>query len=109
MILWRGCGGHDLAEVVERFNQMHQGKALAFLPPSPFHEIWCRLADLRFQQDMLIALPPPFRSTCDQNRYDKTGSGTHHPQKLTGLIPIWILLAIPRRASSAIRRMRVQN
>ncbi len=24
---------------------MHQGKALAFLPPSPFHEIWCRLAD----------------------------------------------------------------
>ena len=45
MILWRGCGGHGLAEVVERFNQMHQGKALAFLPPSPFHEIWCRLAD----------------------------------------------------------------
>ena len=45
MILWRGCGGHGLAEVVERFNQVHQGKALAFLPPSPFHEIWCRLAD----------------------------------------------------------------
>jgi len=45
MILWRGCGGHDLAEVVDRFNQMHQGKARAFLPPLPFHEIWCRLAD----------------------------------------------------------------
>jgi creatinine amidohydrolase len=45
MILWRGCGGHDLAEVVDRFNQMYQGKARAFLPPHPFHEIWCRVAD----------------------------------------------------------------
>jgi creatinine amidohydrolase len=45
MILWRGCGGHDLAEVVDRFNHMHQGRARAFLPPHPFHEIWCRLAD----------------------------------------------------------------
>ncbi|MBE3559767.1 MAG: creatininase family protein [Ktedonobacteraceae bacterium] len=45
MVLWRGCGGHDLAEVVDRFNQMHRGKAHAFLPPHPFYEIWCRLAD----------------------------------------------------------------
>jgi creatinine amidohydrolase len=45
MILWRGCGGHDLKEVVDRFNRMHQGKARAFLPPPPFHEIWSRLAD----------------------------------------------------------------
>ncbi len=45
MVLWRGCGGHDLAEAVDHFNQMHQGKAQAFLPPQPFHQIWCRLAD----------------------------------------------------------------
>lgn len=45
MVLWRGCGGHDLKEVVDRFNRMHQGKARAFLPPQPFHEIWCLLAD----------------------------------------------------------------
>ncbi len=45
MVLWRGCGGHDLVEVVDRFNSMHQGKAHVFLPPHPFHEIWCRLAD----------------------------------------------------------------
>lgn len=45
MILWQGCGGHDLREVVDRFNQMHQEKARAFLPLHPFHEIWCRLAD----------------------------------------------------------------
>ncbi|GHO78370.1 creatininase [Ktedonobacter sp. SOSP1-85] len=45
MVIWRGCGGHALNGVVERFNQMYQGKAQAFLPPHPFHEIWCRLAD----------------------------------------------------------------
>jgi creatinine amidohydrolase len=45
IVLWRGCGGHDLAEVVDRFNQLHHGQARAFLPPHPFHEIWCRLAD----------------------------------------------------------------
>jgi creatinine amidohydrolase len=45
IVLWRGCGGHDLGEVIDRFNQLHQGKARAFLPPHPFHAIWCRLAD----------------------------------------------------------------
>lgn len=45
MVLWRGCGGHDFAAVVDRFNQAHQGKAHVFLPPHPFYEIWCRLAD----------------------------------------------------------------
>lgn len=45
MVIWRGCGGHALDEVVERFNQIYQGKAHVFLPPHPFHEIWCRVAD----------------------------------------------------------------
>jgi creatinine amidohydrolase len=45
MVVWRGCGGHDLGEVVYRFNQAHQGKAHAFLLPDSFHAIWCRLAD----------------------------------------------------------------
>ncbi|PWT75159.1 MAG: creatininase [Chloroflexi bacterium] len=45
IVLWRGCGGHDLAEVVTRFNQSQLGKSQAFLPAQPFHEIWCRLAD----------------------------------------------------------------
>jgi creatinine amidohydrolase len=45
MVLWQGCGGHHLGEVVEHFNQTYQGQAQVFLPPHPFHEIWCRLAD----------------------------------------------------------------
>lgn len=45
LVLWRGCGGHDLREVVDRFNEIHQGRARAFLPAHPFHAIWCRLAD----------------------------------------------------------------
>lgn len=45
LVLWRGCGGHDLSGVVERFNQVHQGRAHAFLPVHPFYETWCRLGD----------------------------------------------------------------
>ena len=45
MVLWRGCGGHNLAAVTNRFNQDHQGTSHVFRPPHPFHEIWCRLAD----------------------------------------------------------------
>ncbi|WP_236031464.1 creatininase family protein [Ktedonospora formicarum] len=45
MVIWRGCGGHALSDVVERFNQRFQGKAQVFLPSHPFHAIWCRLAD----------------------------------------------------------------
>jgi creatinine amidohydrolase len=29
MILWQGCGGHHLREVVDHFNRMHQGKTCA--------------------------------------------------------------------------------
>ena len=45
MVIWRGCGGHVLDGVIERFNQRHQGQAQAVLPSHPFHAIWCRLAD----------------------------------------------------------------
>jgi creatinine amidohydrolase len=45
LVLWRGCGGHDLGEVVDRFNEIHQGRARAFLPAHPFHAIWCSVAD----------------------------------------------------------------
>jgi creatinine amidohydrolase len=45
MLVWRGCGGHTLGGVIARFNQLYQGKAQVFLPPHPFHAIWCRLAD----------------------------------------------------------------
>lgn len=68
MVLWRGCGGHDLKEVVARFNQSHQGQAHVFLPPPPFHAIWCRLADPAvpsghadsFTTSILLYLRPEF-------------------------------------------------
>ncbi len=45
MVLWRGCGGHDLSDVMERFNKQHAGRAKAFLPAHPFYDIWCRIGD----------------------------------------------------------------
>lgn len=43
MVVWRGCGGHDLAQVVAGFNDSHHPDAQAFLPGIPFHELWCRM------------------------------------------------------------------
>jgi creatinine amidohydrolase len=42
MIVWRGCGGHKLVDVVEQFNANQQA-ATVFLPDLPYHGIWCRL------------------------------------------------------------------
>ena len=45
IVVWRGCGGHDLRGAVRDFNQASPHKAQAFLPEHPFHEIWRRLGD----------------------------------------------------------------
>ena len=43
IVLWRGCGGHKLTQVVDDFNQAHSPQATAHLPPNPFYDLWCRL------------------------------------------------------------------
>ena len=45
IIVWRGCGQHDLEETVRAFNLVHTGRSMAFLPRLPFHDVWCRTAD----------------------------------------------------------------
>jgi creatinine amidohydrolase len=45
ILVWRGCGGHDLRSVVEEFNDTRQGTATTYLPRHPFHDIWCAVAD----------------------------------------------------------------
>jgi len=45
LVVWRGCGGHDLRGVVERFNHENEGGAVALLPEQPYGEIWHRLGD----------------------------------------------------------------
>ena len=45
IVVWRGCGGHDLRGTVDRFNDTFDGRTEAFLPDHPYHDIWCRLAD----------------------------------------------------------------
>jgi creatinine amidohydrolase len=47
IVLWRGCGGHDMRQVVDELNRVHQGRARVYLPEPPFHAIWCRLGDPR--------------------------------------------------------------
>jgi creatinine amidohydrolase len=45
IVIWRGCGGHRVAEVVSRVNAAHAGCARVWVPEHPYHEVWCSLAD----------------------------------------------------------------
>ena len=45
IVVWRGCGGHDLRKIVQRFNETHNGQSTAFLPGLPYNKIWRRIAD----------------------------------------------------------------
>ena len=45
IVVWRGCGGHDLRETVKRFNETRDGQSIAYLPGHPYQDVWCRNAD----------------------------------------------------------------
>lgn len=65
ILVWRGCGGHDLHKTVEHFNN-GQSHSRAVLPELPYHAIWCRLADAQvacghadsFTTSMMLHLRP---------------------------------------------------
>jgi creatinine amidohydrolase len=44
ILIWRGCGGHDLRGLVERFNS-RQDRARIFLPEMPYQAIWLRVVN----------------------------------------------------------------
>lgn len=66
IVVWRGCGQHALAEVVQRFNQAHQGRCRAFWPEIPHQEIWMRTGNPQnpaahagaFETSMALHLQP---------------------------------------------------
>jgi len=45
IILWKGCGQHQLGRVVNEFNIDQQGICRAFYTELPYHEIWCEIGD----------------------------------------------------------------
>jgi creatinine amidohydrolase len=45
IVIWRGCGQHELKNVVGRFNVVHMGDCRVFQPNLPYQEIWCRVGD----------------------------------------------------------------
>jgi creatinine amidohydrolase len=45
IVVWRGCGQHDLRDTVIKFNKEYQGQSKAFLPDLPYHDIWMRVGD----------------------------------------------------------------
>jgi len=45
IIIWQGCGGHDLNKVVAQVNEERTSRVKACLPILPYHDIWCRVGD----------------------------------------------------------------
>ncbi|MCP4167640.1 MAG: creatininase family protein [Chloroflexi bacterium] len=45
LVIWRGCGQHELAETIRIFNAAYVGTARVFQPDFPHYGIWCRHAD----------------------------------------------------------------
>ena len=45
ILIWRGCGQHDLSSVIERFNEQHSERAIAIQPDAPYHQIWCQIGN----------------------------------------------------------------
>jgi creatinine amidohydrolase len=43
-IVWRGCGGHDLRQLVASYNNEHDSLAV-LLPEPPFSALWSAVAD----------------------------------------------------------------
>ncbi len=44
IILWRGCGAHQLQGVADEINA-HSEDLEVFVPDAPYHESWCRIGD----------------------------------------------------------------
>ncbi len=44
ILVWRGCGGHALSDLIQRFNTL--GRVQVYLPDQPFHAIWRRFGDM---------------------------------------------------------------
>jgi creatinine amidohydrolase len=45
IIVWRGCGQHNLDDMQKSFNKEFAGQTKVYLPAWSYHEIWCRLGD----------------------------------------------------------------
>lgn len=45
IVIWRGCGGHQLEPVVQIFNARHTGRAKAYQPAWPYQQCWAQVAD----------------------------------------------------------------
>jgi creatinine amidohydrolase len=45
IVVWRGCGGHQLQRGISRFNASRADGAKAFLPEQPYQSIWQECGD----------------------------------------------------------------
>ena len=81
IVVWRGCGGHDLRQTVKQFNDTWDGQSRAFLPGHPYDKIWRRIADPSvpgghadsFTTSIMLHLRP------DAVRRDKIADPKHEP------------------------------
>lgn len=87
ILVWRGCGGHDLQAAVTRFNRARRGAATAYLPGQPFHDIWCAVADPTSPVATPTASPRRSRGSGTPSSSVPIWCPTDRPQSRTGATP----------------------
>ena len=45
IVIWRGCGAHDLRDTATQFEKEYRRKSRVYLPGFPYHDIWMRIGD----------------------------------------------------------------
>jgi creatinine amidohydrolase len=63
IVVWRGCGGHRLDGVVERFNAGRGERCRVFLPAQPYRDIWLEHVNRAMPGATPTALPRPWPCT----------------------------------------------
>ena len=84
IVVWRGCGGHDLRDAVERFNEAFSGRSTAFLPPPRITTFGAGLLTRRYPVATPTASQRRSRSICVPRPSARTGLSTPSTGPLTG-------------------------
>lgn len=108
VVVWRGCGGHDLRDVVFELRATWAGRTSFDLPDAPFAQLWAEFGDLTVAgghaDSFDVHLPvPPARGGSD-------GPPCRgRPPLRTGPIQPWTSPSTPMRGRSGMHGPRAPS
>ena len=90
MLIWRGCGQHDLTEVVDTYNATYSGRGGHFSRSPRFRRSGIVSATAIYPAGMPIASLLPFPFICDRHRFGENEYRNPRRLKSIGVTQICI-------------------